>query len=252
MPELRTYWLLVTFVALAAVGSFVALLRVTAPYGRHARPGWGPTVPARTGWIVMESPAVVLFLAVYAAGSHAAERVPLVLLALWQLHYLTRTFVYPMRLREPQKRMPVAIVAMAIVFNTVNAYVNARWLSEFGRYGNDWLLSPAFIAGSALFAAGFAVNQHADTILMRLREPGGTGYRVPEGGLYRWVSCPNYLGEMLEWLGFALATLSPGAAAFALFTVANLGPRAVANHRWYRQQFPDYPPARRALIPGIL
>ena len=64
---------------------------------------------------------------------------------------------------------------------------------------------------------------------------------MPRGGFFRWVSCPNYLGEMLQWSGFALATWSLPGLSFALWTVANLLPRAVAHHRWYRREFADYP-----------
>ena len=42
------------------------------------------------------------------------------------------------------------------------------------------------------------------------------------------------------------------ALAFALWTAANLIPRALWRHRWYRRTFPDYPPSRRAVIPGVL
>jgi hypothetical protein len=66
------------------------------------------------------------------------------------------------------------------------------------------------------------------------------------------VSAPNYLGEIVEWSGWALATWSLAGLAFALYTTANLAPRALANHRWYRQQFPGYPPERRALLPHLL
>jgi protein-S-isoprenylcysteine O-methyltransferase Ste14 len=65
------------------------------------------------------------------------------------------------------------------------------------------------------------------------------------------VTCPNYLGEIIEWLGFALATWSLAGLAFALYTAANLGPRALANHRWYRERFPDYPERRKALVPFL-
>jgi len=252
LPEPRLYWSLVALVFAAAVVTFFALLRITAPYGRHARPGWGPALSARAGWIVMESPAVLLFVAVFIAGPNAAGLVPLVLLGMWQLHYLNRTFVYPLRLRVTGRRMPIVVIAMAIAFNCVNAWINARWISTLGTYADDWLQSPAFLAGAGLFAAGFAINQHADTALIRLRGFGDSRYRVPDGGLYRWISCPNYLGEILEWLGWAIATWSLAGLAFAVFTIANLAPRAIANHRWYRQEFPNYPPQRRALIPGIL
>jgi protein-S-isoprenylcysteine O-methyltransferase Ste14 len=74
---------------------------------------------------------------------------------------------------------------------------------------------------------------------------------VPQGGLYRWVSSPNYLGEIVQWAGWALATWSLPGVAFAVWTAANLVPRAQANQLWYRQRFPDYPPERKALIPGV-
>ena len=92
---------------------------------------------------------------------------------------------------------------------------------------------------------------HSDNILLSLRKQGRTGYAIPDCGAFRYVSCPNYLGEILEWTGWAIATWSLGGLAFCVFTIANLVPRAFSNHRWYRDQFPDYPPGRRALIPGV-
>ena len=249
-PQLHGYLVLAIF-ALAAI-SFLLLLRIAAPYGRHVRSGWGPTIPARTGWIVMESPATLLFAAVYFAGDNALITAPLVFLALWQLHYINRTFIYPLRMRNTNKRMPLLIVAMATLFNCLNAYINARWISHFGEYATSWLTSSAFVLGTMCFLLGWFVNQHSDTILLRLRGPEDTHYVTPHGGLYRWVSCPNYFGEMLEWLGWAIATWSLAGAAFAFFTAANLIPRALANHRWYQQEFADYPPSRRAVIPYVL
>ena len=35
-------------------------------------------------------------------------------------------------------------------------------------------------------------------------------------------------------------------------SAANLVPRALATHRWYRERFPDYPQDRKALIPFVL
>ena len=252
MTEVAIHGYLVVAMFVLAALSFAALLKVAAPYGRFFRPGWGPTLPARVGWILMESPAVILFVVVYSLGSNAAAQAPMVLLALWQLHYINRTFVYPFRLRGTGKRMPLVIAVMALLFNCLNAYINARWISHFGAYPDAWPSDPAFIGGALLFLCGWTINQQSDTILIRLRRPGDTGYRIPEGGLYRWVSCPNYLGEILAWVGWAIAAWSPAGLAFAVFTVANLLPRALANHRWYRQTFPDYPASRRALLPFLL
>jgi 3-oxo-5-alpha-steroid 4-dehydrogenase 1 len=242
-------WLVVSEFVLAAL-TVIGLRFVVAPYGRHNREGWGPTVPARVGWLVMESPASLLFLALFLLGAHRAEVVPIVLLVVWQIHYVQRAFVYPFLMRGG--RMPVAVVLMAIAFNVLNAYVNAWWIGGLGSYQTDWLTGPRFIGGFALFAAGLALNLRSDRALRRLRRPGETGYKIPQGGAYRWVSCPNYLGEILEWTGWAIATWSVGGLAFAVYTAANLAPRALQNHRWYEQKFADYPPDRRALIPYLI
>src|SRR5206468_7644761 len=117
--------------------------------------------------------------------------------------------------------------------------------THFAHYPSDWLTSAPFVAGVAIFVAGFTINQHSDHVLRTLRAPGERGYKIPVGGLYRFVSAPNYLGELLEWCGWALAAWSPAGVAFVVWTAANLVPRAWANHKWYRETFADYPPSRR-------
>ena len=247
----------VAMLALAAV-TFLALLFITAPYGRHARAGWGPTLPNRVGWVVMESPSVLFFALVFALGPHHAELVPCVLFLLWESHYVQRAFVYPFSLPREGKPMPAFVVACGFSFNILNGIVNAGWIGTVGRYDASWLYDPRFLAGLALFVAGYAMNRQADAALRRLRAGGDAGktaearYKIPRGGLYEWVSCPNYLGEILEWTGWALATWSLAGLAFAIYTVANLGPRAISHHTWYRKTFPDYPPGRKALLPFLL
>ncbi len=250
MSEVELHRALALGVIATALPTWFALRHVSAPYGRHARAGFGPTVPARLGWIVMESPACVAWLAVYALGSRALGLVPLVLLAFWQLHYVHRAFVQPLTWPRDDKRTPALIVALAMVFNVVNAYLNARQVSELGRYAVNWLYEPRFIAGAVLFLGGLYVNVRADRELCALKA-GGAGYRVPRGRLFRLVSCPNYAGEIVEWLGWALMTSSLAGLAFALFTASNLVPRARSHHAFYRERFPDYPPERRALIPWV-
>ena len=104
----------------------------------------------------------------------------------------------------------------------------------------------------AFFFVGWWINYRSDRTLIRLRSSTSTGYSIPHGGLYRWISNPNYLGEIIEWSGWAVASWSLGGLAFATYTVANLAPRALATHRWYRDQFPDYPSTRKALLPFVL
>ena len=248
MSELQVHaWLAYGVLAVAGV-VFASLFFIVAPYGRHARAGWGPTVPQRVGWVLMEGFGAIAFAVVYALGQHAAKPVPLVLCLLWLGHYVHRSFIFPFRMRATNKTMPVSVVGMAIVFNGLNAWLNARWISHLGEYALDARL----VAGLAIFLAGMALNIHSDNILLNLRKPGEEGYRIPFGGAFRWVTSPNYLGELVEWAGWAVATASLGGLAFFVFTFANLVPRAVAHHRWYRRTFPDYPKNRRAVIPFLV
>ncbi|NVB42266.1 DUF1295 domain-containing protein [Pseudenhygromyxa sp. WMMC2535] len=247
-PEIHR---LATLILLAlGVVTMLALGFITAPYGRHTSERWGPTIPARLGWIIMESPAVLVFAWIYMQGQHRFELAPLALLGMWQFHYVQRTYVFPFRTRS-DRRMPVLVCLLALLFQLLNAYVNARWISHWGDYGawtGDWRLW----LGAGLFFVGWGINFKADTMLIALRKPGEDGYKIPRGWLYEYVSCPNYLGEILEWLGWALATWSLPGLAFAFYTIANIGPRALDNHRWYRRTFADYPEQRRALIPFVL
>ncbi|MFN2183713.1 MAG: DUF1295 domain-containing protein [Anaerolineae bacterium] len=252
MNERQLFDLLLLGSLVVAAGTAVILVFVAAPYGRHERKGWGPTMDNRLGWIVMEAPAPVVFALCFMAGEYRTAITAQVFLFMWEAHYIHRSFIYPFGLRGADKRMPVAIAGMGFFFNALNAYLNGRWLFTFsGGYPNSWLLDPRFVIGLLLFVAGFVINRQADRTLRSLREQGEAGYAVPEGGMYRWISCPNYFGEIVEWIGWAIATWSLAGLAFALWTAANLAPRAHSHHQWYRESFSDYPPDRKALVPGL-
>jgi steroid 5-alpha reductase family enzyme len=103
-----------------------------------------------------------------------------------------------------------------------------------------------------VFLIGFIINQYHDYILINLRKGENTGYKIPYGGLFRFVSCPNFLGEIITWLGFFIVTQSLPALAFFVWTLVNLVPRALDHHKWYRSQFADYPAKRKAVIPFLV
>ena len=231
---------------------FVVLLVVSAPYGRHGRAGWGPSVSNRLGWLLMETPAVLMIALCFWLGAGFEMSAAVVLVVLWEIHYIYRAWIFPFRLPKEGRPMPVTVVGMAIVFNVSNGYLNGRYLGlHTDDYPIDWLIDPRFLIGTAIFFLGLGINRHADRILLKLRRPGDSGYAIPHGGLFRWVSCPNYLCECLEWVGWAIAAWSLPGLLFAVWTAANLVPRARTHHRWYRATFPDYPPERRAMVPYL-
>jgi len=237
---------------LLAVVVFVALFFITAPYGRHLRKGWGPTIDYKIGWITMEATAAIVFATCFILGTKTSSATALVFFGLWQTHYIHRAFIYPFGQRGKDKRIPLVVVSFALLFNVVNGYLNGRYIFTFSNaYTNDWLMDVRFIVGLFIFTTGFIVNRQADRVLHSLRQPGEPGYHISYRGLYRWISCPNYFGEIAIWTGWAIATWSLPGLAFAVWTVANLAPRARSHHTWYQEYFPDYPPERRALIPKL-
>ena len=232
-----------------AVITFVVLLFRTAPYGRHAEGAKVPTVPHRLGWVIMETVSP-LALCAGLLLTNTTGRWPVFLVALWVGHYVYRAWIYPFRARWANRRMPIVIMLSAIGFNVVNGWLNGAALADES-FTFAWN-HPSVVIGALLFFGGLLLNLYSDKILMGLRAPGETGYRIPEGGFFRWVSCPNYLGELVEWVGFALMASTPAAWAFALWTAANLIPRALSHHRWYQSRFAVYPRQRKAVIPFIL
>lgn len=238
--------------SILAVLIFPVLLRITAPYGRHTVKGWGPAVNNRLAWFLMEMPALALFAILAFNRDLSFDKIVLSAVCLWILHYTHRVLIFPLRIRTKGKKMPVLIMIFALFFNLINGFINGYWFGKLSPgYPVDWAGDPRFMAGIFLFVAGFITNLYHDRILIRLRRRGN-GYKIPYGGLFRFVSCPNFLGEIVEWAGFALMTWCLPSLSFFLWTLVNLLPRALDHHRWYRRNFADYPSGRKAVIPFLI
>jgi len=232
-----------------AIATFILLQFVTAPYGRHVTKGWGPEISNRAGWIFMEIPSFLIILYFYITSNQSSYAT--LLSMLWLFHYLNRTFIFPFRIRTKGKKMPLTIVFSAVFFNFLNAGLNGYFLANFETYTSNNFSDWNFILGSILFGVGFVSNQISDTILINLRKPNETGYKIPQGFLFKFISCPNLFSEFIQWTGFALIAWNFPATTFLIWTAANLFPRAIKHHKWYKSHFKEYPKNRKAVIPGI-
>lgn len=145
--------------------------------------------------------------------------------------------------------MPLIVVLSGIVFNVGNASLNGVYLAT-----EPIDPSVRVVVGVLIMVFGALLNVDHDYYLIGLRKEARTKtYVVPQFRLFQLVSCANLFAEMVEWTGFAIAAYpSLPALSFALWTFFNLVPRGIAHHRWYKRQFPDYPPHRRAIIPFLL
>ena len=235
-----------------AIIVFLVNIRIIAPYGRHASRNWGPLMNSRLAWIIMESPVIIIVAYFMLSASSNNNAVVWVLAGLFMVHYLHRILIFPFRIKRTIKRMPLGVVILAILFNFCNGYFIGFYLAYLSGYENSWFASVPFISGLVLFSVGAYINIKSDSILFSLRKDGSTGYRIPQGFLYSKISCPNHLGEIIEWLGYAIMSYNIAALAFVVWTAANLIPRSLAHHKWYNAYFKEYPKSRKAVIPGIL
>ncbi|WFD31298.1 hypothetical protein MSPP1_002332 [Malassezia sp. CBS 17886] len=195
-----------------------------APFGKFGvRSAWN--VPGNAAWMLMEAvaPASALFFAPRGPSVSELPAARAAMLALFLVHYSIRAVWQPLT-NAPRSPLHASVVASGMLFNLVNGLLVGLWLRGDGRdrsatcqrdAARSWLI----LLGLVLFAGGLAGNVAHDHILRGLRKQGAhdqraarggavhtlhAAYAIPHGGLFRWVSYPNYLCEWVEWSGFAL------------------------------------------------
>lgn len=251
--DIRTFNIALYAMIFVALIVFVALYFVNACYGMFNDGKWGRNVSNKLGWVVMESPVVVILIVMWFLSARRSMPVPTLMTGFMLLHYVQRAFVFPLLIKS-KSSMPIAIVALAILFNLMNASIQGGWilyLSPVDMYTPEWLSTPQFIAGTVLFFTGMGVNIHSDYVIRNLRKPGDTRHYLPQKGMYKYVTSSNYFGEIVEWIGFAVLTWSLAGAVFAVWTCANLIPRANSIYKRYRSEFGDEVGKRKRVIPFI-
>ena len=190
--------------AIAAV-VFVVLFFVDAGYGKFLNPKFGPTIPNRIGWVLMECPVFIAMTIVWLLSERTWEIMPLVFFAIFQTHYFQRSFIFPMLIRG-NGRIPISIMLMGATFNTLNALMQGGWIFHFGAMVNpamyeiSWLWSWQFIVGTLMWAAGFFVNLQSDYIKPWL-------FNLPSARRISEITLSSSLSNLA--LSFWLSTSSP-------------------------------------------
>ncbi|KAI8150145.1 3-oxo-5-alpha-steroid 4-dehydrogenase-domain-containing protein [Fennellomyces sp. T-0311] len=248
----NTYNALLTAYALMPPIYTPILFWIDAPYGRFAGNlffDW--SFPGKWTWCIVEAVSPVMFtLSMLLVAPSPWEPSQVLLFRLWMAHYINRAVLHPYR--APSMAPLHAITSIAMLgFNILNGYTNGVWCARHS-FPMNTLNVPV---GLGLWVLGFAINVYHDNILFNLRRAKNPKQRyfIPHGGLFKFVSCPNYFGEAIEWAGFAVITWgSYPALTFLAATIGNLFPRATRAHAWYQNEFKEeYPSSRKAVIPFI-
>ncbi|AAZ13015.1 3-oxo-5-alpha-steroid 4-dehydrogenase-like, putative [Trypanosoma brucei brucei TREU927] len=279
-----------------AAGTFLLLrFALIAPFGKHS--GLSTVrirVPALLSWSLQECPtllSIIYYIVVeYPCYVHqcnplqwlhmildrpsmevtttVASAAPTLRLGLlfFAVHYFNRSVLYPLRVANHGTSVPLHITLSAMLYCALNgrlqllANIDSVDASQRLVVDSTWQ-TILTILGAVIFFAGMLVNVTSDCYLIRLKKRPPLGaYKIPYGGLFVFVSCANFFGEIVEWFGYVAVVYGTNgtvaglaALSFAAYVVANLLPRAYAHHQWYIQHFgAEYTALqRRAVIPFV-
>lgn len=142
---------------------------IAAPYGKHSQKGWGCLIPANIAWLFFESPNLAhILIAVIFCPYERLQTGNTLILAMYTLHYINRSIIYPLRTSASAKPVPFTVMASAFVYCILNGYIQTAALTRLETHDLDVFV----FVGGALFLTGFLLNIHSDNILMNLRKPG--------------------------------------------------------------------------------
>lgn len=172
----------------------------------------------------------------------------------WCFHYAKRELETLFVHRFSHATMPLS-----------NLFKNSMYYWGFAAYVAFFVNHPLYTApppdlvytGMCLFYFMEIGNLSAHVTLRMLRPAGTKVRRIPRGGLFEYVSCPNYTYEIMAWFGFSLMTRTVAGILFMLAGATQMFIWAKGKHSRYRREFdgkdgrPLYPPSRKRIIPFI-
>ncbi|KAH8678150.1 steroid alpha reductase family protein [Xylariales sp. PMI_506] len=107
--------------------------------------------------------------------------------------------------------------------------------------------------GFALFLFGESANFMVHWYLSTLRSPGGTERKIPKGYGFSLVTSPNYMYEIIAWVGLILISRSPSVALFIVVGSSYMYTWGWGKEKAYRKEFGDkYKKKRYVMLPGLL
>jgi len=115
------------------------------------------------------------------------------------------------------------------------------------------ITDPLSLIGLGLFVIGELANIQTHLTLRNLRSEGTTERGIPKGLGFNIVTCPNYMFEIMAWLGIWMINRSWSTLVFIVVAVIQMIIWAKKKERKYRKEFGDkYKKKRFTMIPGIV
>lgn len=213
------------------------------PYGKF-RAGGG--VNSRIGLALAYATPVLVYIAFWFEGGSPRTPYHLAVFGAFLFHFVRRLFEICF-VNSYSRPTPLrALAVIALLYGGVAASCAFFQVRTVGLSTSH----PIFILGLLIFAFGEVLNGYHHLLLARLRPPDARIYLMPCRGLFGWVACPHYLGEILSFVGYATMSDLLPVWGNAVVITAYLVSRANSTFNWYRREMAMRIPSRwRRLIP---
>ncbi|XP_055604673.1 polyprenol reductase [Uranotaenia lowii] len=119
-------------------------------------------------------------------------------------------------------------------------------------------LSPRLALGIAVFIYAWRYQFQSNLIMANLRKDA-TGkvvsqkHSIPRGGYFELISSPHMFFEIVMYVALhGIIVRNTSVMYVLIWVLSNQTMNAWLTHQWYRENFKDYPTARRAIFPYVL
>jgi very-long-chain enoyl-CoA reductase len=174
--------------------------------------------------------------------------------ALFQLHFIKRELETMFLHKFSANTMP----AWNIFRNSYFYWIHAGLHSAYDVYSPGSLsardqLGLLDYVGLALFVNGELANYVVHRHLASLRKPGGTEKGIPHCIGSNLVTCPNYMFEVISWVGVILISRSWAVVLFILIGISYMRDWSKGKEKALRQEFGDrYKAKKYTMLPGLI
>ncbi|KAJ5884475.1 hypothetical protein N7504_012047 [Penicillium tannophilum] len=172
----------------------------------------------------------------------APSYVQLLVCALLTIHFLKREYETIFVHRFSNATMPARnIFKNSAHYWALAGFNIAYWVFRPDAAAASPDYNPALVyAGLAIFVFAELANLNAHYVLRNLRRPGTTERGIPSGFGFNLVTCPNYMFEIIAWLGvFLVSQLNLSVLIFTLVGGVQMWSWAWKKEKRYRKDFGD-------------
>lgn len=214
----------------------------------------GPQIAWRTVFIIEYLGPIIIHPLVYTVlPSSEPSTLQTLSCVLVTLHFIKRELETILLHRFSTATMPAWNIFRNSAHYWLLAGVNmAFWCYRPGSATARPLNPLTIYPGLLLYAIGELGNLNTHIILRNLRSSGGKERGIPQGLGFSICTCPNYMFEIIAWVGILLVTRSLSTLLFMMVAVGYMGAWAKGKERRYRREFGDkYKKKRWAMLPGL-